>query len=373
MRCSNMIFHGVLERYPKLKLFRWKTKWAGCRSGWASRQRLQAPSPCGKSPDEQIAERIFPRQIYATFFNDMVGGSCFLVGQSTTACGPTTTRTRTRPGRILATVIARDMAHLAAAIARKLLNTNVRKLYQLEDPVSLRPRCRLNGEPWRPRVKKIIIYAIQRRRLWNYVKRSKFSIPTPMRGISTTTSDTICRSPIEVRRASFIPSEHYDRNLGGTLGQSGAKVEDRLAAMDTQQIHTAVMFPTSGLGVGRVRDPQFQIALCRAYNDFISDYCKASPRLKSSGKFAGKQSGGMRQRAQPGGHQTGVCAAACWSPRHTEKISAARNIIRSTKRRSGSTRRYRCMLSAVTSPGARFSIRLFACIRQAILSRCCAN
>jgi predicted TIM-barrel fold metal-dependent hydrolase len=87
--------------------------------------------------------------------------------------------------------------------------------------------------------------------------------------------------PYRNQRASFIPSEHYDRNLGGTLGQSGAKVEDRLAAMDVQQIHTAVMFPTSGLGVGRVRDPQFQTALCRAYNDFISDYCKASPRLKA--------------------------------------------------------------------------------------------
>ena len=87
--------------------------------------------------------------------------------------------------------------------------------------------------------------------------------------------------PYRSQKASFIPSEHYDRNLGGTLGQSGAKVEDRLAAMDLQQIDTAVMFPTSGLGVGRVRDTKFQVALCHAYNDFISDYCKASPRLKA--------------------------------------------------------------------------------------------
>jgi hypothetical protein len=42
--------------------------------------------------------------------------------------------------------------------------------------------------------------------------------------------------PYRSQKASFIPSEHYDRNLGGTLGQSGAKVEDRLAAMDLQQI-----------------------------------------------------------------------------------------------------------------------------------------
>ncbi len=67
--------------------------------------------------------------------------------------------------------------------------------------------------------------------------------------------------PYRNQRASFIPGEHYDRNLGGTLGQGGAKVEERLAAMDVQQIDTAVMFPTSGLGVGRVREPQFQTAM----------------------------------------------------------------------------------------------------------------
>jgi hypothetical protein len=70
--------------------------------------------------------------------------------------------------------------------------------------------------------------------------------------------------PYRNQKASFIPSEHYDRNLGGTLGRSGASVEERLEAMNTQQIDTAVMFPTSGLGIGRVRDAQFHTALCRA-------------------------------------------------------------------------------------------------------------
>ena len=36
--------------------------------------------------------------------------------------------------------------------------------------------------------------------------------------------------PYKSQRSSFIPSEHYDRNLGGTLGRSGAKVEERLEA-----------------------------------------------------------------------------------------------------------------------------------------------
>jgi uncharacterized protein len=87
--------------------------------------------------------------------------------------------------------------------------------------------------------------------------------------------------PYRSQKAPFLPREIYDRNLGGTLGHSGAKHEERLAAMDKQEIHTAVMYPTSGLGIGRAREPNYNAALCRAYNDFISDYCKASPRLKA--------------------------------------------------------------------------------------------
>lgn len=87
--------------------------------------------------------------------------------------------------------------------------------------------------------------------------------------------------PYRKQTAPFLPREIYDRNLGGTLGHSGAKAEERLAAMDKQEIDVAVLYPTSGLGIGRVRDPQFNAALCRAYNDFISAYCKVSPRLRA--------------------------------------------------------------------------------------------
>lgn len=87
--------------------------------------------------------------------------------------------------------------------------------------------------------------------------------------------------PFRNRRLPYIPREVYDRSLGGTLGHSGIKHEERLAAMELQEIETAVLYPTAGLGIGRVREPAFAAALCRAYNDFIADYCKASPRLKA--------------------------------------------------------------------------------------------
>lgn len=83
------------------------------------------------------------------------------------------------------------------------------------------------------------------------------------------------------RQPPLLPRETYDRSLGGKLGKSGIKHEERLAAMDTQEIDTAVLYPTSGLGIGRIREPEYAAALCRAYNGYIAEYCKASPRLKA--------------------------------------------------------------------------------------------
>jgi len=87
--------------------------------------------------------------------------------------------------------------------------------------------------------------------------------------------------PFRNRRFPYISREVYDRSLGGTLGQSGVKHEERLAAMDRQEIQMAVLYPTAGLGIGTVREAAYAVALCRAYNDFIADYCKVSPRLKA--------------------------------------------------------------------------------------------
>lgn len=87
--------------------------------------------------------------------------------------------------------------------------------------------------------------------------------------------------PFNKRRMPYIPREVYDRDLGGTRGQSGIKTDERLQAMDLQEIDTAVLYPTAGLGIGLVREPAFHVALCRAYNDYVAEYCKASPRLKA--------------------------------------------------------------------------------------------
>lgn len=63
-------------------------------------------------------------------------------------------------------------------------------------------------------------------------------------------------------------------------GQARAGAHDpagRLADMDLDRIAQAVIFPTYGLMVQQVVDPEAAIALCRVINDWLADYCRHDP------------------------------------------------------------------------------------------------
>ena len=57
----------------------------------------------------------------------------------------------------------------------------------------------------------------------------------------------------------------------------------RLEDMDTEGIDVAVLYGSFGLALWQAQDPEFAIALCRAYNDWLADYCRTnSRRLKGT-------------------------------------------------------------------------------------------
>ena len=65
----------------------------------------------------------------------------------------------------------------------------------------------------------------------------------------------------------------------GRQGVNDAKTWLRL--MDEGGLETAILYPTAGLGIGWVREPDFAVALCRAYNNFLhQEFVAVSPRLK---------------------------------------------------------------------------------------------
>jgi predicted TIM-barrel fold metal-dependent hydrolase len=74
----------------------------------------------------------------------------------------------------------------------------------------------------------------------------------------------------------FIPTSPTWRDMGSKRGGFDAKA--RLADMDSEGIEYSVLFPTTGLFFPGLEDVAAQIPLCRAYNDWLADFCSADRR-----------------------------------------------------------------------------------------------
>jgi predicted TIM-barrel fold metal-dependent hydrolase len=142
----DMIFSGVLERYPKLKIVSvenevgWMPFWLGQCDKSFRRHRHAEKLTIDKPPSEY-----FQRQVYATFFNDHVGGRLFTWWGSGNCMWSNDYPHQNSTWPNSRDVIARDMGHLPAMDRAKLLNTNVTKLYNLKIPATA-AKSRANGE-----------------------------------------------------------------------------------------------------------------------------------------------------------------------------------------------------------------------------------
>ncbi|HXG49951.1 MAG TPA: amidohydrolase family protein [candidate division Zixibacteria bacterium] len=84
------------------------------------------------------------------------------------------------------------------------------------------------------------------------------------------------------RGRPLLPSDGMDTGMGGRLGGlENNDVPTRLRDMDTEGIDLSVLFPTSSFAVSSVIERDYAIAYARAYNDFVADVCRQSPRLKA--------------------------------------------------------------------------------------------
>ena len=87
--------------------------------------------------------------------------------------------------------------------------------------------------------------------------------------------------PHSSRQGGLLPSEGLDTSMGGRLGgRENVDIPTRLKDMDTEGIDTSVLFPTGSFSVTKFIERDYAVAYARAYNDFIADVCKQSPRLK---------------------------------------------------------------------------------------------
>jgi predicted TIM-barrel fold metal-dependent hydrolase len=87
--------------------------------------------------------------------------------------------------------------------------------------------------------------------------------------------------PHNQRAGSLLASNGLDTSMGGRLGGlENNDLSTRLRDMDREGIDVSVLFPTSSFALSKVIEHDFASAYARAYNDFIADFCRQSPRIK---------------------------------------------------------------------------------------------
>ncbi len=73
------------------------------------------------------------------------------------------------------------------------------------------------------------------------------------------------------------PRQPGERSGAGEARAGAHDPAGRLADMDLDAIEQAVIFPTYGLMIQQVTDPEASVALCRVINDWLADYCRHAP------------------------------------------------------------------------------------------------
>jgi len=88
--------------------------------------------------------------------------------------------------------------------------------------------------------------------------------------------------PHSMRAGDLLPSDGMDASMGGLLGGlEGNDIPTRLKDMDKEGIDVSVLFPTGSFAVNGLIERDYAIAYARAYNDFVAEVCRQSPRLKA--------------------------------------------------------------------------------------------
>jgi predicted TIM-barrel fold metal-dependent hydrolase len=101
-------------------------------------------------------------------------------------------------------------------------------------------------------------------------------------GHVTESTETLRRYlPREYQSRPLFDAEAWDRRMGGTLGKDNEDPQVQLADMDADGIDIQVVYPTRLLNLSELKEAHLAVALTRAYNDWLSEFCAVNPqRLK---------------------------------------------------------------------------------------------
>jgi predicted TIM-barrel fold metal-dependent hydrolase len=107
-----------------------------------------------------------------------------------------------------------------------------------------------------------------------YVVDSDAHVLEPVEGLRAHMPDAWARS------GTVMPTDGgFNRSYFGTLGPSRRPYgpADYIRDLDVEGIDLGIFYPTTSLFIGEVRDPEWERVYCRAYNDWLAQFCAAAP------------------------------------------------------------------------------------------------
>ena len=118
-------------------------------------------------------------------------------------------------------------------------------------------------------------------------------IEGPYANIKGTFHPFLADSDGRVGGSPLVGSAYMDSSLGGRLGAHGGPdfptPQEWLDNADVGGMETIFIFPTTLLGYASIIDPDYLIAITRAYNNWAHDFCSAAPeRLKFCAQVPGQ-------------------------------------------------------------------------------------
>ena len=130
-------------------------------------------------------------------------------------------------------------------------------------------------------------------------------------------------APYSKRAGALLPSDGLDTSMGGVLGGlEDNDISTRLKDMDREGIDVSVLFPTSSFAVTSLFERDYAVAYARAYNDFIAEVCRRSPRLKAVGLLPFQDPIAAVREAERAVSQLGLAAIAVATQGMKEHLGA---------------------------------------------------
>ena len=133
---------------------------------------------------------------------------------------------------------------------------------------------------------------------------------------------------------SFFPQDGWDRRLLGTKGDWAGDASSWEKALDSGGMSVSVLYPTLGLNLQFVRDPEWAVVLARAYNTMLfKELTGQSKRLKAVAllplqdpEAAAQRVATRVRRARCGSEECSPPTARCWATSASIRSTRSPNV-----------------------------------------------